>query len=638
MKKLFTIDDFMVAFIAALGYGFGENIAYLLGWPVPACIAACLVAGIVLEEIISLIVFSKAVQKKPINRFITLVAVFLIVVLSQCISVKWMGVSMLSYIMEESVFVIGLPIISFVVNLIIRAYHIRKIRKIYGDGDEGYVFDVKKEDIEETNMQNQLISGEYDEDCAVKTRTGIYVGEKQKKAIQYLGIPYAKPPVSELRWKAPEPLPSSDNVFEAVNFGASAIQVEHSGVILKHHRQSEDCLYLNIFTGAKKTEVKKPVLVLFHHGDYTYGGSADPLLYGNDFVNAHPNVVFVSFNYRLGIFGFIDFSTVPGGEAYPDTLNLGLLDQIAALKWIKENISQFGGDPDKISVLGFESGATSICMLTADKRTKGLFNKAFVFFGSPEMVYDTPDGSRILAENLLKETGTSTLDELVRLDTETLKDAAQKLWKDFCGPVCDGTVFPADLYQAYREGCASDIDFIIGIPSNETSVLRSFVGKKNYEALIADAMSDIKNGINGPIVDAVQEYIRTQADASAKLDAKSELVEDWLALSIYRVAASLSEGGNRVYLLYWDEKPVIEKLGSGTVDAVATLLGNSEALHIYGNVINKDLSLILQTFLLKFINGESMKLYTNEIAGVDALKWKAFPRDLTVSKGKILCD
>ena len=638
MKKLFTIDDFMVAFIAALGYGFGENISYLLGWPVPACIAACLVAGIVLEEIISLIVFSKAVQKKPINRIITLVTVFLIVVLGQCISVKWMGVSMLSYIMEESIFVIVLPIISFVVNLIIRAYHIRKIRKIYGDGDEGYVFDVKEEDIEETNLQNRPISDEYDEDCAVKTRTGIYVGEKQKKEIQYLGIPYAKPPVGELRWKAPEPLPSSEKVFEAVNFGASAIQVEHSGVILKHHRQSEDCLYLNIFTGAKKSETKKPVIVLFHHGDFTYGGSADPLLYGNDFVNAHPDVVFVSFNYRLGIFGFIDFSTVPGGEAYPDTLNLGLLDQIAALKWIKENISQFGGDPDKISVLGFESGATSICMLTADKRAKGLFNKAFVFFGSPEMVYDTPDGSRILAENLLKETGTSTLDELIRLDTRVLKEAAQKLWKDFCGPVCDGTVFPADLYHAYREGCASDIDFIIGIPSNETSVLRSFVGKQNYEALISETMSNIKSSINDPIVDAVQEYIRTQADASAKLDAKSELVEDWLALSIYRVAASLSEGGNKVYLLYWDEKPVIEKLGSGTVDAVATLLGNSEALHIYGNVINKDLSLILQTFLLKFINGESIQLYTNEIAGVDALKWKVFPRDLTVSDGKIMCD
>jgi para-nitrobenzyl esterase len=127
MKRLFTIDDFMVAFIAALGYGFGENIAYLLGWPQPACIAACFVLGIVLEELISAIVFSKAVQKKPINRVITFVVIFLIIVTAQCISVRWMGVSMLAYMIEESAFVIGLPVIGFVINLLLRAYHIRKI-------------------------------------------------------------------------------------------------------------------------------------------------------------------------------------------------------------------------------------------------------------------------------------------------------------------------------------------------------------------------------------------------------------------------------------------------------------------------------------------------------------------------------
>lgn len=93
-----------------------------------------------------------------------------------------------------------------------------------------------------------------------------------------------------------------------------------------------------------------------------------------------------------------------------------------------------------------------------------------------------------------------------------------------------------------------------------------------------------------------------------------------------------------MYILYWDEKPVIENLGSGTVDAVAVLLGNSDALRMYGNVMDQDQSVVLQTFLHKFISGEPMQLYTNEIKGVDALEWKAFPRDLTVSEGKILCD
>lgn len=110
---------------------------------------------------------------------------------------------------------------------------------------------------------------------------------------------------------------------------------------------------LNIAVGGKKSDKKKPVLVIFHNGDFSFGGSADPLMYGDNLTSAYSDFIGVSFNYRLGIFGFIDFSEIPGGENYPDTLNLGLLDQIAALRWIKENISNFGGDSENITVMGF---------------------------------------------------------------------------------------------------------------------------------------------------------------------------------------------------------------------------------------------------------------------------------------------
>ncbi len=203
MKKLFTIDDFMVSFIAALGYGFGEAIAQLSGWSPVMCIVACFAVGIAAEEIISLIVFSKTVQKSTANRVITYLAILLIFLAGQYISIRWMGVSMLEYLEEEFLYVVGLPILGLVVNLIIRWYRVRKIRRIYGDGNEGYVFDLKDNVIEETNEQNQPITGEYDASCAVKTKTGIYVGEKYKKTLSYLGIPYAKPPVGTLRWKAP---------------------------------------------------------------------------------------------------------------------------------------------------------------------------------------------------------------------------------------------------------------------------------------------------------------------------------------------------------------------------------------------------------------------------------------------------
>lgn len=637
MKKMFRIDDFMVAFIAALGYGFGETIARLSGWSEIMCIVACFAVGIFSEEIISAIVFSKAVQKSPRKRVLTFVAILLLFLIGQYISVRWMGVSMLEYLQEEFLFAVGLPVIGFVVNMFIRGYRTRKIRRLYGDGSKGYVFDLKKEDIEEANRQNKPINGKYDESLAVKTRTGIYVGEKNEDIICYYGIPYAKPPVGNLRWKAPEQLPSSDAVFEARYFGASSIQVEHRGAILKDHRQSEDCLSLNICVGSEKTPGRKPVIVLFHYGDFTFGGSADPLLCGADYISRDQDAVFVSFNYRLGIFGFIDFSEVPGGDAYPDAINLGLLDQIAALEWIRENIAAFGGDPDQITVMGFESGATSILMLAASERAKGLFRKAFIFNGSSATVYDSPEGARNLAKELLKETDVSTMDELVRLDGETLKEAAQRLWKSSCAPTFDGELIPASLDEAFRNGAASGIEFLIGIPKDETRVFRAFVSDQDYGEFISAGIADILSVIDESAADEVKAYIETQAKASNELEAGSKIIDQWLAVCIYRSALKLSECGNKVHLMYWDERPLIENLGSGTVDAAATLLGNEKALELYGSVINKDLSEILQAMLKKFINGKKLQLYPNEIDGVEAIDWKPFPKAFIVSDGKITC-
>ena len=638
MKKLFTIDDFMVAFISAIGYGFGENIARLSGWTEFMCIVASFALGILLEEITYNIVFSKAVQKYKSTRILTFVAILLAFLTAQYVSIKWMGVSLMAYLEEEFTYVVVLPIIGFVVNLIICEYRARKIRKIYGDGSEGFVFDLKAKDIEETNRGNRVITGEYDKNLAVKTTGGIFVGGKYKNTIYYLGIPYAKPPVGKRRWRAPEILPPSNEVFEAINFGPSAIQVEHKGSIFKNHRQSEDCLSLNIFIGNKETDEKKPVLVLFHQGDFTFGGSVDPLLYGVNFVSSNQDIVFVSFNYRLGIFGFIDFSEIPGGKAYTDTLNLGLLDQIAALEWIKENISSFGGNPDKITVMGFGSGATSILMLAASQRAKGLFQKAFVFNGNLSATCDSPNKARTLARDLLKETKTSTMNELLKLDTKTIKKATQRLWKNMCAPTCDGIMIPTNVDQAFKDSVASDIKFVIGISTDETKILRAYFGDQRYEDFLAAGMDVIHTYLDDNLADEVQKYIETQTSLSNEFEAKSKLLDQWIAVMMYHSAVSLKTGGSKVHLMYWDEKVLIDKLGPGTVDISATLLDNTEALQLYGSVMNADMSEILRGFLNKFVNGNDLQMYHNEIKGVDALKWEPFPKALIGSDGELTCD
>ncbi|MBQ9008913.1 MAG: carboxylesterase family protein [Clostridia bacterium] len=637
MKKLLVFDDFMVAIVAALGYGFGYAYSMFLGWPMLVCMLICMASGIILEGIISKIIFSREVQsnrKLRIGIYMLIVLIFMVV---HYISLTVMGVSMISGLLEQYVYVIGMPILGFFVNLLIRTWRISRIRKRYADGSGGYVFDLDEKDVDEVNHENQRIYGEYDAECAVKTRTGVYVGVKTRDSYSYLGIPYAKPPVGERRWKAPEPLPSSDAVYEAKNFGASAIQVEHSGSILKHHRQSEDCLTLNIAVN-RKTEEKKPVLVVFHHGDFTSGGTVDPLLYGLKFVNKHPDILFVSFNYRLGIFGFIDFTQVPGGQAYPDTLNLGLQDQVAALKWIKENISAFGGDPERISVAGFESGATSIMLLASSGHVRGLFQKAFLFNGTPALAYPAPDASRALAAGLLKETKTTTMEELRNLDTETLKAAAQKLWGYMCSPTCDGKWLPADGNIACQKGAAAGIEFIVGIPAHELHRYHATVGDRNFEDFLAAAVADVQANLDEDTIRQVQAYITEQAATGVPAEAERKVIEQWNALLIYRSALMLSRGGNSVHLFYWDEKPVIEKLGSSTVDVVATLLGNGEALEMYGGLMNPDVAEALQLFLHKFVKGEKLDLYKNEIKGVSAIDWKPLPEGLVVTDSRIKCE
>ena len=280
MKKLFTIDDLIIALVSAVGYGFSFEIPKFLGYEEWLCTIICLVVGMSLEALQYKIIFSKFIQKKPAHRsmaFAVLVIVFLFAV---HIATEYIEMPLLDYILGQYAYVILPPLAIFAFNIVLRRYRIKKIRNRYGDGSKGFLFDdvIKKSDIEEENQQNQQIHGAFDTKLAVKTKTGVFVGDKEKETIFFTGIPYAKPPVGELRWKAPEPLPESDNVFEAKHLGASAVQVEYKGSVLKHHRQSEDCLTLNIAVGSKKTARKKPVVVIFHHGDFSYGGSADPLL------------------------------------------------------------------------------------------------------------------------------------------------------------------------------------------------------------------------------------------------------------------------------------------------------------------------------------------------------------------------
>ena len=215
----------------------------------------------------------------------------------------------------------------------------------------------------------------------VKTRYGKFNGFLDENGVRtWLGIPYAKSPVGKLRWQLPQALEPSDKTFDAKKFGFSSIQEDDKLEKASQNPQSEDCLTINIWTRSEKKNL--PVMVFIHGGSFMHGGSSDPTYSGTHIAKEH-DVIVVTFNYRLNIFGFMNLSTID--PAFEDSGHLGISDQIAALKWIKENIAEFGGNPDNVTIFGESAGSISCMLLSVTPAAKGLFQKAIPESGPSRM-------------------------------------------------------------------------------------------------------------------------------------------------------------------------------------------------------------------------------------------------------------
>ncbi len=233
----------------------------------------------------------------------------------------------------------------------------------------------------------------------VQTEYGLVSGREAKEGgvCEWLGIPYAQPPVGELRWRAPQPHPKWQGIRKADHFGARCMQKGVHGIMKlfspdPSQKMSEDCLYLNIWR--PKKEGKFPVMVWVHGGGYQWGtGNSD--FYWGDRLAKKGDVVVVTFNYRLNIFGFFAHPALREEDPHHSTGNYGALDQVMALRWVKNNIANFGGDPDNITIFGESAGGYSICTLLATPLAKGLFHRAIMMSGGCEAVQELEKGFEV---------------------------------------------------------------------------------------------------------------------------------------------------------------------------------------------------------------------------------------------------
>jgi para-nitrobenzyl esterase len=300
----------------------------------------------------------------------------------------------------------------------------------------------------------------------IATEYGLVQGTAETDLIVCRGIPFATPPVGDLRWRAPQPAAKWEGVRSAEKFGPDPYQGDGKGNV------SEDCLFVNVWTPAKSASDRVPVLVWIYGGGFSFGSTSTPVHNGEHL--ARKGVVLVSINYRVGPLGFLAHPELSAESPRKVSGNYGLLDLIAGLQWVKRNIAAFGGDPDQVTIFGESAGGIAVSELCASPLAHGLFRGAISqsggSFGPSRPTTYPGENMRRLADAeasgvaFAQKAGASSLAELRKIAPDKLPAGwgSGAAW-----PIVDGWVIPGDQYKLYESGKYNDVAILVGYNSDE---------------------------------------------------------------------------------------------------------------------------------------------------------------------------
>jgi para-nitrobenzyl esterase len=333
--------------------------------------------------------------------------------------------------------------------------------------------------------------------------TGKLRGKAQGEVVSFKGIPFARPPVGELRWKPPQPVARWKGVRDATGYGADCMQVPFpSDAAPLGMKPAEDCLYLNVWRPAHAAGKKLPVLVWIYGGGFVNGGSSPAVYDGGPF--ARDGVIFVSFNYRLGRFGFFAHPALSAEKPAGPLANYAIMDQIAALKWVRRNIAAFGGDADNVTICGESAGGMSIHILMTSAAASGLFQKAIVQSGGGRTsllrgrpLAGGPNSAAAIGVAFAKQAGiegtdAQALQKLRALPADALLNGLNMATMGAAGatyvggPVLDGQIMPAEPANLYAAGKAAHVPFMVGANSLDIGLMQG----KTVDELLAQFGAD----------------------------------------------------------------------------------------------------------------------------------------------------
>lgn len=389
----------------------------------------------------------------------------------------------------------------------------------------------------------------------VRLDAGVVEGvqlDSSKDELGFLAVPYAAPPIGPLRWKPPQPVSHWNGVRKATDFGSICPQLPARW--LATLRWKEDCLYLNVWTSELRPSARLPVLVYFHGGSNTAGYS--------QFAAPGPvfsplGVVVVSANYRLGPFGFFAHPALTKESEHHSSGNYGLLDQLQALSWVRDNISRFGGDPSRITVMGQSAGAVDICLLMASPLANGLIQRAILESGDCQgdfnkdirvpIPYNEISGTgEVQGERLVHDLGLAdgadTLQKLRNIPAEDIL----KAWSEDrehvqFDAIVDGWIVPEQPAKRFAEGKQLHIPVLVGSNANEATVFGHNALKTvaQYKAYLWADTGDYSD----------QEFQAYPARSDEDVPAESlQLESDSFAYGAYSMARNMTRAGQKAYL------------------------------------------------------------------------------------------
>jgi len=336
-----------------------------------------------------------------------------------------------------------------------------------------------------------MLQGQQVRHVQLKTADGVLEGvvSGDGKVRTFKGVPYAAPPVGALRWKAPQPVVPWSGVRKAVDYPPRAMQGRiYDDMVFHDSGPSEDCLYLNLWMPANPPPGKLPVMVWIHGGGFVAGASSEPRQDAGNL--SKKGVLVVSMNYRLGVFGFLAHPGLAEESGRHASGNYGLLDQLAALQWVKRNIAAFGGDPDNVTLFGESAGSLSVCALMASPLAQGLFQRAIgesgAIFGSTLPLKARADAEAEGLKFAQTAFGGASIEALRARPAQEILGAALKMPQESFSPDVDGYLLPDDGLSTYAGGRQSKIPLLAGWNLDEGSFDSFFDGAAptvaNFEA------------------------------------------------------------------------------------------------------------------------------------------------------------